>query len=208
MLWNRDPMCHTHTNYGGNGLPLPLQNEIFNDLFGPFTGDAMDAGYAITPMNQAKVIFAKLSILYLELHNSMTLCNYTLPGWASPLKSRNYRGDIGIEAKFWTAVTGETVTRESMEMTGLRIMTLFRALTARMMNERDMRNKHDQLPEWAFHPHSGASTLDVADMEVAKDMLYAEFGWDKVTGLPTLATYNALGLGDVAIAMAAAGLMP
>ena len=43
MLWNRDPMCHTHTNYTGNGLPVALQNEIFNELFGPFTGgDAID----------------------------------------------------------------------------------------------------------------------------------------------------------------------
>ena len=43
MLWNRDPMCHTHTNYTGNGLPVNAtanlpgvgQNEIFNELFGP-----------------------------------------------------------------------------------------------------------------------------------------------------------------------------
>ncbi len=154
MLWNRDPMCHTHTNYGGNGLPLALKNEIFNDLFGPFSGDAID-GATPTPMNDAKAVFAYLSIIYLELHNSMTLCNYTLPGWASPQKSRNYRGDKDIEAKFWTAVTGETVTRLDMEKTGLRILTLFRALTALHMNEKDMRNKHDQLPEWSFHAHSG-----------------------------------------------------
>src|SRR5512140_2430799 len=214
MLWNRDPMCHTHTNYTGNGLPVALQNEIFNDLFGPFTGgDAIDGDlaapeYLPTPMNQAKAVFAKLCILYLELHNSMTLCNYTLPGWASPLKSRNYRGDKDIEAKFFTAVTGETVTRADMEKIGLRILTLFRADTALRMNERDMRNKHDMMPEYAFHAHSGAGTLDHADWEVAKDMLYAEFGWDRATGLPTAATYNTLGLSDVAARMAAAGLMP
>ena len=214
MLWNRDPMCHTHTNYTGNGLPVALQNEIFNELFGPFTGgDAIDGDlvapeYLPTPMNQAKAVFAKLCILYLELHNSMTLCNYTLPGWASPLKSRNYRGDKDIEAKFFTAVTGESVTRQDMETTGLRILTLFRALTALHMNERDMRNKHDMMPEYAFHAHSGAGTLEHADWEVAKDMLYAELGWDQATGLPTAATYNALGLSDVAAAMTTAGLMP
>src|SRR5512140_222594 len=204
MMWNRDPMCHTHTNYVGNGLPVALQNEIFNELFGPFTGgDAIDGDlvapeFLPTPMNQAKAVFAKLCILYLELHNSMTLCNYTLPAWASPLKSRNYRGDKDIEAKFFTAVTGESVTRQDMETTGLRILTLFRALTALHMNERDMRNKHDMMPEYAFHAHSGAGTLEHADWEVAKDMLYAELGWDPVTGLPTAATYAALGLSDVA----------
>jgi len=205
MLWNRDPMCHTHTNYQGNGLPLALKNEIFNEHFGPFTGDAID-GAAPTPMNQAKAVFGYLSIIYLELHNSLTLCNYTLPGWASPLKSRNYRGDIDIEAKFFTAVTGDTVTRADMEKTGLRILTLFRALTALHMDERDMRNKHDQLPEWSFHPHY--TPLDHDDMEIAKDMFYDLCGWDRATGLPTLATYNYLGLGDVAASMTLAGLMP
>ncbi|TFH29789.1 MAG: aldehyde ferredoxin oxidoreductase, partial [Deltaproteobacteria bacterium] len=210
MFWNRDPQCHTHTNYGGNGLPLALKNEIFDELLGPFSGDAIDG--ARTPVNQAKVVFAKLSLIYLALHNSMTLCNYTLPGWASPVKSRDYRGDIDIEANFFTAVTGQTVTRATMETTGLRILTLFRALTAlRMKSTRaagwqDMRNDHDQLPEWSFHAHY--TPLEHADMETAKDMFYDELGWDRTTGLPTLATYNALGLSDVAAVMNAAGLMP
>jgi aldehyde:ferredoxin oxidoreductase len=216
MFWNRDPQCHTHTNYTGNGLPLALKNEIFNELFGaefPGSADAID-GATPQPMNQAKAVFAKLSLIYLALHNSMTLCNYTLPGWASPLKSRNYRGDIDIEAKFWTAVTGETVTRADMEKTGLRILTLFRALTALRMKStraegwKDMRNDHDQLPEWSFHEHTGSTTLDHDDMEDAKDRFYTLLGWDTVTGLPTLATYNDLGLSDVATVMTAAGLMP
>ena len=219
MLWNRDPMCHTHTNYTGNGLPVNAtskvpgvgQNEIFNELFGaefPGSANAIDVSGTYSPMNQAKAVFAKLSIIYLELHNSMTLCNYTLPGWASPLKSRNYRGDIDIEAKFFTAVTGESVTRTDMEKTGLRILTLFRALTALHMNEKDQRNKHDMLPEWVWHAHEGSMTLDKADMEDAKDRLYDLFGWDRATGLPTQATYDSLGLSDVAATMAAAGLMP
>jgi aldehyde:ferredoxin oxidoreductase len=214
MMYNRDPMCHTHTNYEGNGLPVPLQNEIFNELFGPFTGgDALDETLAPgtllpSPMNQAKAVFAKMSILYMELHNSLTLCNYTLPGWASPLKSRNYRGARDMEALMYSAVTGDTVTAQQLEDTGLRILTLFRALTARYMNEKEMRNKHDMLPEYSFHAHSGAGTLDHADWEVAKSMFYAVLGWDETTGLPTQATYNRLGLGDVAAVMAASGLMP
>jgi aldehyde:ferredoxin oxidoreductase len=216
MFWNRDPQCHTHTNYLGNGLPLALKNEIFKDLFGdefPGSADAID-GATPAPVNKAKVVFAKLSLIYLTLHNSMTLCNYTLPGWASPLKSRNYRGDKDIEAKFWTAVTGETVTRADMEKTGLRILTLYRALTALRMKStraagwKNMREDHDQLPEWSFHAHAGSTTLDHADFEVAKDMFYDLLGWDKTTGLPTLATYNTLGLSDVAATMTAAGLMP
>jgi aldehyde:ferredoxin oxidoreductase len=218
MMMNRDPQCHTHQNYYSNGLPIALRNEIFNELFGPFTGgDAEDLalvdGYP-SPMNQAKAVFAKMSLLYLFLHNSLTLCNYTLPGWASPLKSRNYRGERNLEAMFYSAVTGHTVTAQQIEDIGLRILTLFRALTARVMESRnpgtgrDQRNNHDMMPEYAFHVHGTAGTLDPADWEVAKSMLYAELGWDEATGLPTQATYDRLGLGDVAAVMSAEGLMP
>jgi aldehyde:ferredoxin oxidoreductase len=218
MMMNRDPQCHTHTNYQGNGLPRALQNEIFNELFGPFTGgDAIDAvlvdGYP-SPMNQAKAVFAKMSLIYLFLHNSLTLCNYTLPGWGSPLKSRNYRGERNLEAMFYSAVTGDTVSTQQLEDTGLRILTLFRALTARYMENqnpgtgRDQRNNHDLMPEYAFHVHGTAGTLDHADWEVAKDMFYAEVGWDVATGLPTPETYARLGLSDVAAVMSAEGLMP
>ena len=214
MMYNRDPMCHTHTNYTGNGLSATLQNEIFDELYGPFTGGvAVDESLAPvtflpSPMNKAKAVFAKQCILIMELHNSMTLCNYTLPGWASPLKSRNYRGDKNMEALMYSAVTGQTATQAQMEDIGLRILTIFRADTALRMNEKDMRNKHDLLPEWTFHVHGTSAVLDRADWEVAKDMFYAEMGWDVTTGLPTAATYARLGLNDVAAKMTAAGLMP
>jgi hypothetical protein len=217
MMMNRDPQCHTHQNYRG-GLPIALRNEIFDELFGPFTGGgAIDAalvdGYP-SPINQAKVVFAKMSLIYLFLHNSLTLCNYTLPGWASPLKSRNYRGERNLEAMFYSAVTGDTVTAQQMEDIGLRLLTLFRALTARVMESRnpgtgrDQRNNHDLMPEYAFTVHGSAGTLDPADWEIAKSMLYAELGWDEATGLPTQATYDRLGLSDVAAVMSAEGLMP
>ena len=31
-------------------------------------------------MSKTKAVFAKLSLIYLELHNSSTICNYTLAG--------------------------------------------------------------------------------------------------------------------------------
>ncbi|MFH0878925.1 MAG: aldehyde ferredoxin oxidoreductase N-terminal domain-containing protein [Lentisphaerota bacterium] len=209
MSFNRDPQCHSHTNYQGNGLPLALQNEIFNELFAAdgISGDPLYSGVAITPMNKSKAVYAKQSLLYLELHNSLTVCNYTLPGWGSPLKRRNYRGDADMDAKMYSAVTGETVTRQQLEDMGLRIFSLFRALNARDMNEKDQRNKHDIIPEWAFHAH-GYSTLDKTDMELAKDMLYAEFGWDKTTGMPTRATFVRLNMTDVADTLAGLGLLP
>ena len=106
MMFNRDPQCHTHVNFQGNGLPKALANEIFKELFAAdgVSGDPLYLGYRtaakIDPMNKSKAVFAKLSLIYLELHNSLTICNYTLPGWASPLKSRNYRGDADMDAKY------------------------------------------------------------------------------------------------------------
>jgi aldehyde:ferredoxin oxidoreductase len=210
MSFNRDPQCHTHTNFQGNGLPLALQNEIFKELFAAdgLSGDPLYSGTAITPMNKSKAVYAKLSLIYLELHNSMTICNYTLPGWASPLKSRRYRGDADMDAKMYSAVTGETVTRQQLEDMGLRILCLFRALNARNMNQKDQRKYHDIIPAWSFKSKSGNSLLDKTDMELAKDMLYAEFGWDKTTGMPTRATFERLGMKAVADDLAARGLLP
>ena len=57
-------------------------------------------------------------------------------------------------------------------------------------------------------PKAGKSLLDHAEMEIAKDMLYAEFGWDKATGMPTRATFERLGMKAVADTLAAKGLLP
>ena len=210
---NRDAMCHTHSNFLGSGLPLNLQKEIGAELFG--SPDAVDKIHAYTPMNEGKAAFAKLSLIYRELHNSLTLCNYTLPVWCSPLKARKYRGDADMEAKLYSAVTGEEVSRADMENMGLRILTLFRALTARAMNEKDQRNKHDIANDWVFdYPQDkapftpGHDRMDRKDMELAKDMFYAQLGWDQATGMPTRATLEKLALGDVADDLAKRGLLP
>ena len=52
------------------------------------------------------------------------------------------------------------------------------------------------------------TTLVRDDFELAKDMLYAEFGWDKTTGMPTRATFERLGMKAIADELAAKGLLP
>ncbi|MDB9822878.1 aldehyde ferredoxin oxidoreductase [Deltaproteobacteria bacterium] len=212
-VYNRDPMCHTHSNFLGSGLPLDLMKDIGAEIFG--TPDAVDMSRNYTPMNEGKAVFAKLSLIYMELHNSLTLCNYTLPTWCSPLKSRKYRGDLDMEAKIYSAVTGDKVTRQEIEDTGLRILTLFRALTARYMNEKDQRNKHDLINDWVFDqppdqkPFTpGSQKMDRDDMEVAKNLFYEQLGWDVATGMPTRSTLMRLGLEDVAEDLAGRGLLP
>jgi len=226
MMFNRDPQCHTHTNYNGNGLPVALQNKIFRDLFAAdgVVGDALDVGYTpVSPMNKAKAVYAKLSLIYLELHNSLTVCNYTLPGWASPLNlardknpNGNYVGDADLDCRYYNAVTGENLTRSQFEDIGIRILSLTRALNARAMNTKDQRNLHDKLPSWYFPTvaadgtktwKSGICQIEAADMETAKTMLYTEFGWDTTTGMPTRATFERLGMKAIADALGA-NLLP
>ncbi len=106
------------------------------------------------------------------------------------------------------------MSRDEIEKTGLRILNLFRALTARQMNEKDLRNKHDLMPDWIFdYPEDkqpftpGHDKMDRADMEMGKDLLYEELGWDKATGVPTRQTLTDLGLADVADQLQKLGLL-
>ena len=60
------------------------------------------------------------------------------------------------------------------------------------------------IPAWAFEHGEpaftpGSDRLDHDDMELGKDMLYEEFGWDKATGMPTQATLDRLGMDDIEI---------
>ncbi|STM38840.1 putative aldehyde ferredoxin oxidoreductase [Escherichia coli] len=92
-MFNRDCMTHTHINFIGSGLPLKLQREVAKELFG--SEDAYDETKNYTPINDAKIKYAKWSLLRVCLHNAVTLCNWVWPMTVSPLKSRNYRGDSG-----------------------------------------------------------------------------------------------------------------
>ena len=147
------------------------------------------------------------------MHNALTLCSYTLPAWASPLKSRNYRGDYELESKVYTAVTGEKITQKELEKIGLRLLTIWRADTTLRMKEIDQRNKHDTWPYWAFEGDDppftpGSDRMDPDDMELTKDLFYKEMGWDVKTGVPTRKTLEDLGMKDVADKLAAAKLLP
>ncbi|MDO8567233.1 MAG: aldehyde ferredoxin oxidoreductase, partial [Dehalococcoidales bacterium] len=203
LMRNAHAQNHTHTNFQGSGLPLALKKEIAAELFG--TPDALDDNNDIKPMNVGKAKFAALSMIVQDLHDSLTMCNWTQPMWTSPRKDLKYRGDPDAEAKFFSAVTGIQKTRAELEQDGLRILTLFRALTIRFMNEKDMRTKHDLIPEWAFNypkdktPFTpGHYKMDRADMELAKDLFYDQLGYDRKTGSPTRATLEKLNLKYVA----------
>ena len=255
MMWNRDAQNHTHQNIVGCGLPLTLVNTIMKELFtqgksifndptgSDITFTSAETGYKSVTPGMAAMVAA--SQVYLELYNSLAVCNYTLPIWVSPLKSLTYRGDASLDAQSYSLVTGDTIDQKGLEITGLRILTLFRALTARYMDyfikkantskTVNMRTDHDQVNDWMFDkigdtttgpvtgpgtgiPNSVSGNTDAypktdvaftgttqlmtrADIDLGKDYMYAQFGWDKTTGMPTAATLTKLGLDYVKAAI-------
>ena len=213
LIFNRDPMCHSHQNFLGSGLPIKLQKEIAAELWG--SKDAIDVPANYTPMNKAKARFAKWSLVRNVLHDSMTVCNWMFPMATSPLKDRNYRGDTTIEAKYFSQATGMKVSEEELDEMGRRILTLHRALTVKQMGTVDMRNKHDQIVDWVYEMdpdkepfEAGTIKMDREDMKKAKTMLYEELGWDSETGAPTAKTLDELGLSDVKKELASKNLLP
>jgi len=212
-IYNRDVQCHSQVNFTRNGLPIDVQKRLAAELWG--SEDAMDAIGAYTPMNVYKAKWGKWALVRKELHDSLSLCNWMGPWAASPLRERGYRGDDSIESVLYSVATGDRKSREELDQVGERIHLLHRALTIRDMESKEMRTKHDTVPDWVFTDKSGKAPfskgtirMDQADIEKGKEMFYKELGWDEATGAPLAETYKKLGLGYVAGDLGKKGLLP
>jgi aldehyde:ferredoxin oxidoreductase len=166
-------------------------------------------------MHRSKAKMAKWSVLRKELHDSLSICNWMGPWVASPHKDRGYRGDDSIEAQLYSIVTGDKKDKHELDAVAERIFQLHRALTIRDMGTKEMRAKHDTVPDWVFKVvpgkptfTEGAISLEQKDAETAVDMFYEEMGWDKTTGSPTSATYRKFGLAKVSDELGRRGLLP
>jgi aldehyde:ferredoxin oxidoreductase len=212
-IYNRDTQCHSQVNFTRNGLPIDVQKRLAADLWG--SEDAVDAIGAYTPMNVYKAKWAKWALVRKELHDSLSICNWMGPWAASPLRERGYRGDDSIESVLYSLATGDRKSREELDQVGERIHLLHRALTIRDMETKEMRTKHDTVPDWVFMDKSGKAPfskgtirMDQADIEKGKGMFYKELGWDEATGAPSAETYQKLGLGYAAEDLEKKGLLP
>jgi aldehyde:ferredoxin oxidoreductase len=212
LIYNRDAQCHSHSNFVRNGLPTSIQKQLAEKLWG---SGSVDDIQNFTRMNPDKAKFAVWALLRKELHDSLTLCNWMYPMVASPLKSRNYEGDNGIEAQLYSLVTGDRKDAAELDLVAERIFNLHRALTIRDMGTPEMRTAHDVIPDRIFdlpenkQPFTpGTNKMDRQDMETAKDLFYQALGWDRKTGAPTRATLERLGLKDVAEKLSGMGLLP
>ena len=213
LIYNRDAQCHSHSNFVRNGLPLAVQKRLAAEVWG--SPDAVDAVGAYTPMNPFKAKMSKWSLLRKELHDSLSLCNWMGPWVASPLKERGYRGDDSVESMLYRLATGDKKNREELDQVAERIFVLHRALTIRDMGTKEMRTKHDFIPEWVFIDKSGKAPftkgtthMDRDDVKIAMDIFYDEMGWDRTSGAPTSQTYRKLGLDKVAEELQKRKLLP
>jgi aldehyde:ferredoxin oxidoreductase len=212
MIYNRDAACHSNSNFTLSGLPVKVLMAVAEKNWGP---GAVDPRNNYTPMNPAKASWAVWGLLRKEMHDSLTLCNYTWPMSNSPLKSRNYEGDLSVEAQMYSLATGDKKNEKELDLVCERIFTLHRALTIRDWGNVQMREQRDVIPPWIFDsppdakPFTpGVSKMDRADMELAKDLFYDALGWDRKTGAPTRATYERLGMKDVADGLEKMKLLP
>lgn len=212
VIFNRDPVNHSHINIVNAGLPHDLIAEICAEKFGE---GAFDPVSWYTPINQSKINFAKWSVVKNILHNSLTICNWVFPLLSSPDKDKNYRGDSTIEAQMFSLITGKEVTEEDLDFMAERVVQLHRAFTILEMNTMDMRHDHDVLADWVYDMdpdknfgEQGTIKMDRDDFQKALDMFYEAWGWDVATGAPTRATLEKFGLGYAADKLAAKGLLP
>jgi len=213
LPYNRDAQCHSHSNFVRNGLPLSVQKKLAADLWG--APEAVDALGEYTPMHRAKARMARWSLIRKELHDSLSLCNWMGPWVASPIRERGYRGDDSIESLLYTLATGDNKGRGELDLAAERIFQLHRALTIRGMGTKEMRTRHDTIPEWVYKDKSGkppftkgTTRMKRKDVETAVDMFYDEWGWDRATGAPTGKTYRRCGLADVAADLTRKRLVP
>jgi aldehyde:ferredoxin oxidoreductase len=212
MMFNRDDMIHSAVNLQGCGLPQEIKEAIGEELWGP---GAVDKPQFYTPMNESKARFTWWSLVTDILHDSLTLCNWVWPMTMSPTKARDYRGDLDLEAKFYTAVTGEQITTDELYKRAAKIMTLQRCNTMRGMGTKDLRNEHDKITEWVFTKQpdipvftEGTDKLDREDFQLALTLTYREFKWDEVNGCPSAEALDYYGgLEDVKADLQKVGLM-
>lgn len=218
MMYNRDCMVHHMTNVTKSGSPYELYKRVLEVDHG-FGEGAVDKDMHYTPMNRNKAKLAKFSFIGKQWHDMATLCNWMYPMTLSPSKARNYVGDLELDAKYMTAITGEKWTKDKVDFVSEKVSNMLRVMTAISFNvhegSKNLREDHDTIPDWLFDKEpdfepfeAGATKLDRDDMEIAKTMFYEEMGWDVKTGIPTRKTLEKFDLDYMADDLEARGILP
>ena len=218
-LYNRDNMTHCITNWHNCGLPQDRIREIVEGIWGEGCWDPPPA-IGRTPINEAKIELARWSFLHKQWHDMSTLCDWMWPMTLSPKRERNYTGDLDLEGKFMTVVTGEDWDTDKVQFYSEKVSAMLRVITAISFDIHEgtsnLREDHDKLAEHWFTRNPGVDPFEPGannklcreDWAKSQDMFYERLGWDVETGIPTRATLERLELGYMADELEARGLLP
>ncbi len=143
-----------------------------------------------------------------RLKNSLVLCDWMFPIYASTNNNDLYKGDPDMERKLFCAATGIEMDAAEFQKTGERIYNLERAVlirdNRRTRNDDTVESFNFDVPVTKLQPWEPAiqpMTVDAAKFEKAKTEFYTLRGWDEKTGRPTRAKLEELKLKDVADAL-------
>ena len=216
IIFNRDCTDHVLSNVLRSGSPYEaVIKPVLENWFGE---GCCDAPKAYTPVNANKVKLGKWALLEKQWHDSATLCDWMYPMTLSPSKARSYAGDIELDAKYMTAVTGEEWTMERILFDMERVTHMLRGMTAMSFKIHEgvtnMRTSHDKLNDWIFDKdpdvkafEKGTDKMEREDWEKALTMFYEAMGWNPETGIPTRATLEKFDLADMADKLEEMGLI-
>jgi len=142
-------------------------------------------------LNKEIVHFALIGQYLYSAMDSINICQFVYgPAW------QLY--GTGQIVEMVRKVTGWEVDIEEILRVGELRLNLMRAFNAR----EGIGRQADKLPKKMFQPLQGGTSdgiaLTEAEVETAKDLYYAEAGWDVATGMPTRQKLEQLDLGWVA----------
>lgn len=208
VMDNRDPNRH---EYPGmvlfSGAKIEDIKQVAKEVYG--SEQAVDPIGKITPYHPSKGKFAISIDHHSIIKDSLPVCDWVYPVVLSPHADRKYMGDMSIESKLFSAVTGIKWGEQELDKAAERCWNLHRAITIRDWKTVNLREAHDLLPDVYFGSATqtmAVSTvvggagggLDRQDFETAKTDYYKQRSWNEKTGAPTRQKLEELDLKDVA----------
>jgi aldehyde:ferredoxin oxidoreductase len=135
------------------------------------------------------------------LIDSLPMCDFAFPMLVKPFDSREHwegtediLGDLNIDLRLLSAVTGQSFEREQLSEAAERGFTLERIMLARAGRTRKLEEQlapHFQLP-----CRTDGTSIDRSGFSAIMDEYYEARGWDLKLGWPEKRTLEHLGLGD------------
>jgi len=194
-LDSRDPMVHGYASQitswwaWGKG---PLTIEQVKRIYGKVTGceRAVDPEGGYEHRAQPTIWHQNRD----AVKDSLQVCDIFFPLFFSRYSEDGY-GDTAAEANLFSAATGVEMTEAELDMMGERIFNLERAIMAR---EGRTRAYDEASTDYFKKPDHEGVKMDETRFRALMDEYYDLRGWDRVTGWPTRAKLEQLGLRDVA----------